>query len=66
MTTDEAFSGLVNNKYLWQRTGESEGLRRWYRHRLMHQQPILIDSKIRLLTLAQFNQIPASWSVPSR
>jgi hypothetical protein len=65
MTTHEAFAGLVGSRYFWKSTGESENLRRWYRHQLQHDHPVLLDTKVRLLAKAGFVEVPASWSQPS-
>ncbi|WP_460952913.1 hypothetical protein [Spirosoma litoris] len=65
MTTDDAFAGLVGNKYLWRATGLPDGLRRWYAHQLRHKQFVSLDVKTRLLNQAKFGHIPASWTLPN-
>ena len=64
MTTDDAFAGLVNSKYLWRKTGASDNLRRWYMHQLKHGRTIRLDTKVRLLEQAGFVLV-ASWRKPS-
>ena len=34
MTTKEAFSELVNSPYLWDRTGQTKAMRRWWKNKI--------------------------------
>lgn len=56
MTTDEAFLHLIQNEFLWQRTGLSDSRRRALRSRIQNGKPaeITLDKKMQLLDAAGF------------
>ncbi|GAB3177631.1 hypothetical protein [Telluribacter humicola] len=54
MNTDEAFKKLLDDEYLWGRTGEAPDRRRYFKHLVQKKKNLTTDKKMELLQKAGF------------
>lgn len=52
MSTDEAFKVILNDPYLWSKTGLSQSRRHYFRHMFRKKKSISLEKKLDLLQKA--------------
>jgi hypothetical protein len=57
MNTEEAFKRLLDNDYLWGRTGEAPDRRRYFKHLVRIGSGLTTDKKMELLRKAGFEVV---------